>query len=361
MSSPLHLSLKKRIGLELFRRWKATVAKEHPLRYLFWECTLRCNLRCAHCGSDCRSSASTVDMPLADFLKALDSVARHTNPNGVMLALTGGEPLMRNDLEQCGRAFNERGFPWGMVTNGMLLDERRFERLLNAGLGAATVSLDGLAESHNRLRGNPASYQRAWAAAKLIATPSAELAYDIVTCANQWNYHELPTLRDMLVDAGIKAWRIFTIFPIGRAANNPALQLSPEQLRGLFDFIAATRKEGKIQLDYGCEGFLGDYENEVRSGFFFCRAGITVGSVMVDGSISACPDLRANFVQGSIYDDDFMDVWNNRYQPYRDRAWAQQGICADCTSFRYCQGSGMHLRDEQGNLLFCHLKRLEEV
>lgn len=104
--------------------------------------------------------------------------------------------------------------------------------------------------------------------------------------------------------------------------------------------------------------FLGNFEGEVRSHFFSCQAGVTVGSVLCDGSISSCPSIRADYHQGSIYKDDFMEVWNNNFAPYRDREWMRTGECADCQYFRYCRGNGMHLRDSEGKLILCHLKRL---
>jgi radical SAM protein with 4Fe4S-binding SPASM domain len=82
---------------------------------------------------------------------------------------------------------------------------------------------------------------------------------------------------------------------------------------------------------------------------------------MADGSIAACPSIRADYSQGNIYKDDFMTVWNTRYQPYRDRSWMKKDECGTCKWFRYCQGNGMHLRDADGKLLFCHLHRLESV
>lgn len=66
-----------------------------------------------------------------------------------MLGLTGGEPLLRADLEDCGREFAKRGHPWGMVSNGYALSEARPESLLAAGLGSLTVSLDGLVTGHD--------------------------------------------------------------------------------------------------------------------------------------------------------------------------------------------------------------------
>ena len=355
------IALKKRLGLKLFCRWRDSIVRQHPLQYLFWECTLRCNLSCVHCGSDCRKISQSPDMPLADFIKTIQTITPYVEPDKTMIVLTGGEPLMRNDLEQCGQALYNLGFPWGMVTNGLLLNKNRFIKLEQAGLRSITVSLDGFEESHNRMRGNSESFKNALNAIRIIAQSDFDVVFDVVTCINQWNFNELAELKELLIKTGVKAWRLFTVFPIGRAANNKNLQLDAVQFKQVFDFIHNTRKEGRIKADYGCEGFLGNYETEVRDNFFFCRAGITIGSVLAEGSISACPNLRSNFIQGNIYNDDFMDVWNNRYQIFRNRSWTKQGECASCNYFKYCKGNGMHLRDKNGNLIFCHFKRLKET
>ncbi|NLZ74053.1 MAG: radical SAM protein [Bacteroidales bacterium] len=355
------LSLKKKLGLKLYQQYKANETKIHRLSYLLWECTLRCNLSCKHCGSDCHRDMKQQDMPLSDFLKVIDSITPHVNTHNTMIVITGGEPLMRKDLEECGRELYKREYPWGMVSNGLAMTEKRLNSLIASGLRSVTISLDGLEDAHNKLRGNPNSFKNAFNAVKLLTTKEEHLIFDVVTCVSPINVDQLPSIRQMLIDAGVKRWRIFTIFPIGRATINEELQLSPRQFKSVFDFIRETKKEGKIALNYGCEGYLGNYEGDVRDNFFFCRAGINIASVLVDGSISACPNLRANFIQGNIYKDDFMTVWNNNYKLFRNREWMKQGICADCKEWKYCQGNGMHLRDEDGNLLFCHLKRLQEA
>ena len=354
------LPLRQIMGLNLARPMIDQVVREHPLTAIFWECTLRCNLHCRHCGSDCKATSAMKDMPLEDFLPVLDSIARATDPHKVMINVTGGEPLMRKDLEVCGKAFYDREFPWGIVTNGQLLTPKRYESLLKSGIRSITVSLDGIGETHDWMRGLAGSYTKALEAARMIAS-SGEVVYDVVTCVNKRSYKELPQIKELLIQSGIKAWRLFTIFPVGRAAADPELRLSGEEMRGLMDFIKATRKEGRIEANYGCEGFLGKYEGDVRDNFFLCNAGITTGSIMADGSIAACPSIRADYSQGNIYKgDDFMDVWNNRYQIYRDRSWMKTGECASCKYWKYCRGNGMHLRDSDGKLLFCHLHRLNE-
>ena len=353
------LDLRHRLALELNRKVQRDVIEKHPLRQIFWECTLRCNLRCRHCGSDCKVTASAQDMPLEDFLGVLRSVkAAGEDSHRIMVVVTGGEPLMRPDLERCGRAFHELEFAWGMVTNGFALTEKRLVGLLDAGMGSMTISLDGLGPEHEWLRGVPGSFDRADRAIRMAAATEG-LVFDVVTCVNGRNYDQLPAIKQHLIDCGVKAWRLFTIFPVGRAAEDPDLQLSREQFRGLMVFIKATRREGRIRASYGCEGFLGNYEGEVRDHFFFCQAGVSVGGVLSDGSISACTSIRSDYHQGNIYQDDFMDVWNRRFQPYRDRTWMKKDECGDCKFWRYCRGGGMHLRGEDGKLLFCHLKRLQ--
>ena len=347
------------MALEVVRQMRKNRVALHPLKQLFWECTLRCNLHCKHCGSDCKHTTTVPDMPAEDFLRVVDSITPHVNPHEVNIIFTGGEPLMRNDLEAVGLALYRRGYPWSMVTNGLYLTPRRLQSLLAAGLHTMTISLDGFEPEHNWMRGHPESFDKAVRAIKLL-TEEKELLWDIVTCVNRNNYTYLERFKEFLISIGVREWRIFTIFPVGRAARYPEFQLTDDEFTGLLEFIKRTRAEGRIRLSYGCEGFLGRYEGEVRDHFYTCNAGVSVGSVLIDGSISACPSIRSDFHQGNIYQDDFMEVWENRFQPYRNRDWMKKDECAECKFFRYCEGNGMHLRDGEGHLLVCHYKRINQ-
>lgn len=93
--------------------------------------------------------------------------------------------------------------------------------------------------------------------------------------------------------------------------------------------------------------------------FFECAAGVTVGSVLLDGGIGACPSIRADYRQGNIYRDDFWEVWQNGFRQYRDRSWMKRGECSECSFWRYCEGNGMHLRDSEGNLMHCNLRTMK--
>lgn len=353
-------SLRKRIGLKLFSDLYKELVAEHRLTTLFWECTLRCNLSCRHCGSDCRVAPEASDMPLEDFLTVLDNeITPNLDPRQLLIIFSGGEVLVREDLEKAGHEVTKRGYAWGMVTNGMALTASRLNSLIAAGLRSISVSLDGFPDTHNYIRQHPLSFERAISAIRNIVRRK-ELSYDIITCVTSPLIPRLEEFKQMLIDEGVTRWRIATIFPAGRAKNDSSLSLTNSEFREVLEFIKRTRKEGKIDLSYSCEGFLGDYESEVRDEFYQCAAGVSVASIRIDGSISGCTSIRSNFHQGNIYKDSFWDVWQNRFEPFRNREWARKEQCANCKMFSYCLGNGMHLYDDEEHLALCHYNRLNQ-
>lgn len=327
------------------------------LQQIFWECTLRCNLNCLHCGSDCRKDDMPQDMPFEDFARVLDEVAAEKEPSKIMVITTGGEPLARKDIVECGREITRRGFVWGMVTNGMLLDKAKLQELTDAGLKSVAVSLDGFEEDHNWMRGNNMSFRRVVRAIETLKESS--ITWDVITCVNARNFDSLYKFLKYLRTLEVRKWRIFTVFPMGRAAENHELQLSSVQFRQLMEFIKQIRRENRISVSYSCEGYLGQYEMTVRDFPFFCGAGINVASIRHDGAISGCLSIRSNHDQGNIYTDSFMDVWNNRFDSFRNREWMKQNECSDCKAWKVCRGGAMHLRDEGGRMLGCSYLKLQ--
>ena len=102
----------------IFNQFRKNEAHLHELNYLFWECTLRCNLNCIHCGSDCKTDNTTKDLPFEDFLKAILPLKEKYKSDSITIAITGGEPLLRKDLPECGLELRKNGFRWVIVTNG---------------------------------------------------------------------------------------------------------------------------------------------------------------------------------------------------------------------------------------------------
>ena len=84
-----------------------------------------------------------------------------------------------------------------------------------------------------------------------------------------------------------------------------------------------------------------------------------MASIRVNGDISGCTSVRANYTQGNIYHDSFWEVWSKRFEKFRNREWTRQGECAKCKVWKFCRGGGMHLRDDNGELMYCHYKMLK--
>ena len=342
----------------LFRFFRDNETDVHELNYLFWECTTRCNLHCRHCGSDCSVLSRERDMPLADFLGALDTIPAEHRPKGFTVILTGGEPLMGPDITQTGEEICKRGFGWGIVSNGWFYNEKMHVRLMEAGMRVLTISLDGMESSHDWMRGVPGSFKRAVNAIGIMAR-EPRLNADVVTCVNKRNLDELEQIYELLSGLGVKQWRLLTIIPIGRAASDPDMHLTDAEFVRLMEFIKEKRDLPGMNVTFSCEGYLGRYEEKVREVRYFCHAGINIASVLIDGRICACPNIdRDRFSQGNIYDDNFYDVWENRFLPFRDRSWARTGKCKDCKKWQNCLGNGMHnWHGESDEVLQCHYSK----
>ena len=156
--------------------------------------------------------------------------------------------------------------------------------------------------------------------------------------------------------------KISTFATIGRAKEDPDLHLSNKEFKEMLDFIAGRRKENAMDVKFSCEGYVGAYEAKVRDTPFFCRAGINIGSILIDGSISACPNIDRSFTQGNIYRDNFHRIWNRKFTPFRDRSWTRKGMCSACKDYSDCQGNGFHnWHGDMLNPLVCHKGKLEGI
>lgn len=344
-----------------WNRSKALRAKAHDLDYLFWECTLRCNLNCRHCGSDCTRDEQMPELPGAKVVEVFRDVASHYDATKVMVAVTGGEPLLRPDLFNILQEVSAMGFPWGMVTNGMLVDEATIAKCEKSGMRSATVSIDGIGETHNWLRQNDKAYKKATRALKLLTGSQSFDLVDVVTCAHRGNVDELSELYDLIRGLGASGWRIFTIFPKGRAKAND-LATDTELLTKVLSFIETKRRESpEWPVSYSEEGYLGArWDREVRGVPFYCGAGINIGGLLCDGSYSACPSLAREWIQGHVDELPFSEAWETRYQNMRDRCWMRNDFCGSCKDWSNCQASSLHLWDWSSNRPnSCHLQMLE--
>lgn len=343
------LSIKKR-QLDELREYRAGLYQAPKLRQLFFELTLRCNAACFHCGSRC-TPQSPDGLPVREYLRVLDEVKARYGNRSTQICLTGGEPLLYRDFFVLAREIRDRGFRWGMTSNGTLISRETARRLRETGMGTISISLDGLPDTHDRLRGMLGGFERTMTGVRNLIEEGGFHSIQITTVVNHQNIEELDALFDYFADVDIDSWRVIGLEPIGRALEHPDLLLTPEDQRRLFTFIREKRLSD-FPVTYGCSHYLGlEWEREVRDWYFLCNAGVYVAGILSNGDIGACLDIerRPETIQGNIGKDDFIDVWENRFDIFRRPLSERSAACRNCSAEKYCGGGSCHSWDYDRN------------
>ncbi|MBN2372048.1 MAG: radical SAM protein [Vicinamibacteria bacterium] len=334
----------RRVEDEVAARRFERLARSHPLRYLFIEITRKCTLACVYCGSDCSPTWARPELGSDAWIDVLRQIAADFEARKVMLAFTGGEPLFKTGFFDVIGEAARLGFPFGMVSNGTLLTPQAAARLVKSGMGAISLSLDAPPDINDDLRGRGSAEKVAQAAANLHAA-GYRGRLEIISTVTKPAVPHLDRLRRHIAALRVPEWRLAPLIPIGRAVKRKDLLPDANDLRAILDFIRRGRMDGCRPIpEFGEECYLGRaYERVVRPYRFQCLAGVTVGGIMSDGRIGACPELNECFLQGDVRHERFRDVWNERYRVFRDRRWTRRGACAACDAFAPCQGGSLHL------------------
>lgn len=359
--------LKKILKTGKLRAWsiyKEKLRKEHKLTYLFWECTLNCNFYCKHCGSSAGKKVYDNELTTEEIKKTFQEIAENFNPREIMIAVTGGEPLVRHDIFEVMGYANSLGFPWGMVTNGYLVNKDVVDKMKSSGMSTVVVSIDGIGETHDNFRGVKGAYDRAVQTVKLLAEANFLKSLQITTTVNKANIEQLEKMYETFLPLGISSWRVMDVDPIGRAEGNEELLLHGEQLKRLLSFIKEKRTKSKIDITYGCSGFLGlEFEGDLRDWYFYCNTGINTGSILHNGDIFVCPNVprRKELIQGNVTKDSFVEIWNNKYEIFRNKERTKCEKCFKCTYWEECLGGSFHLWDfENKRPKVCHLEMIHK-
>lgn len=340
----------KRAHLNKLADHTRTLYKKPELRKLFFELTLQCNERCFHCGSSCTATRGD-ELSCEEWLSLIDQVKADFGTGRIQLCITGGEPLLNRDFFDIMGYAHAQGFRWGMTSNATLITPEVARRLAEVGMGTISVSIDGLRDTHDRLRGLAGGYDRAMRGIQNLLDVGTFHAVQVTTVVNHKNIDELDELFAIMDGIDIDSWRVINLEPIGRALLHPDLMLTREDYVRLFDFIRQKRVEG-YPLEYGCSHYLGlEYEAEVREWYWRCNAGVFTASIMSNGDIGACLDIerRPEVIQGNIHADRLRDVWENRFELFRHDLSDSCEACQNCEHVRFCRGDAHHSWDYDHN------------
>jgi radical SAM protein with 4Fe4S-binding SPASM domain len=348
---------------------RAVDARWRPI-YAVWEITLRCDLACRHCGS----RAGRERPEELTTAQALDLVHQMAELGVKEVTLIGGEAYLREDWTEIAREVRARGMQCTITTGGRGFSPERARAAKDAGVLSVSVSIDGLRETHDALRGVAGSFDSALAAMHHLREVGIPVAAN--TQVNRLSLPEIESIFDVLTAERIHGWQVQLTVAMGRAADETSLLLEPYQVIDLMPRIARLKSLAtvrKIRIWPGNNiGYFGPYESTLRS--FMpnqhggsCGAGRMTLGIEANGDIKGCPSLpTADYVGGNIRDHSLLDIWE-RSAPLRftrertvDDLW---GFCRSCyyaeACLAGCSWTTHVLFGKPGNNPFCHHRALE--
>jgi radical SAM protein with 4Fe4S-binding SPASM domain len=311
-----------------------------------WEITRRCNLRCIHCENQSGPCSPRELSP-----ERIHRVARELVELGCQdVDVTGGEPLLHPQWDELCRGFASLGLRTAIITNGILLDQERLDRAIDAGVGAIALSLDGLQATHDRIRLRPGSGPSPWSetvAAIERVLPHIETI--VITAVNRFNLAELPALRDHLIALGVRRWQVQLVMPLGRALDVAgSFVLLPADLENLTAFLVDARASSKaLRIDVSDTiGYFTERELGLRGSpngpslWMGCQAGIRAVAITYDGRVRGCSAMPPEFDAGDLHDETLTTIWNDAERfAYSTRFDAANltGACGRCKVGPLCR------------------------
>jgi radical SAM protein with 4Fe4S-binding SPASM domain len=347
-------------------RWRSDPAE--PPSIAVWELTLRCDLGCRHCGSRA-GRAREKELSTA---QALDVVEQLADLGLKEVTLIGGEFYLREDWREIAAAISANHMLCSIVTGARQLTDERIAQAAAAGVGKISLSIDGLENTHDALRGSRGSWLAAVSAARRISANGLDLSVN--TQCNRLSMPELPAVADVLSDIGARSWMPILTGPMGRAADCPSLMLQPYHLLYLFPLLAAIKRDkldpNGIALFPGNNiGYFGPLAETLRYGsdrghtWGGCGAGVSSIGIEADGSLKGCPSLpSAPYVKGNVIEDGVESVWRRLRAEREAQPTQLWGFCATCPYAERCKAgctwTSHVLFGRPGNMPFCHSRAL---
>lgn len=341
-----------------------------------WEITRACALACVHCRAEALPRRDPRELTTDEGCRLIDQLVEIGRP---ILIVTGGDPLMRRDVDELVHYAVGQGLRVGLSPSATRLVTRdRLARLQQLGLSMVHISLDGsTANVHDAFRGVRGSHQRTL---EILADAQAlGLPVQVGTTATRRNWRDLPTVAEVVERLGVRVWSVFFLVPTGRGRIDDMLDAAEHE--SVLQWLYAVSKVApfavrttaaqhyrriviqKARLERGepADGQAADVRWELTGAGYAFRGGSAPAEQGVNDGKGFC------FVShvGDVYPSGFLQVGAGNVRErslveiYRDAPLFRdlraperlQGRCGACSYQRVCGGSRARAFGLTGNYL----------
>lgn len=322
-----------------------------------WNITQRCNLHCLHCYASAADRPFPGELTTEEGMRLIEQLVDFEAPT---LLFSGGEPLLRNDLFDLAGYARQRGLRTVLSTNGTLIDREAARRIAEAGFTYAGVSLDGLEETHDAVRGMRGAFAASVAALRYLG--EAGVKRGVRFTVHRKNVADLPDIFDLLDDEDIGRCCVYHLAYSGRGEKISPFDLGADQTREAVEFIFDRTEEIHRQ---GKEREILTVDNHADNAALYLRvrerapqraaetlqllrrnggnqSGVAVASIHPTGTVHA-DQFSWNYSFGNVRERPFAEIWTDvsdpRMKVLKNRAPSLPAACRSCRWVDICNGN----------------------
>ena len=322
-----------------------------------WNITRRCNLKCIHCYAHAKNTSSDNELTLGESKHLIDDLAGFGVP---VILFSGGEPLIRKDLQEIAAYAVKKGMRAVISTNGTLITPQIAQTLKDIGLSYVGISLDGMEEINDRFRGVEGAF--ALALKGIENCKNAGIKVGLRFTLNRSNANQIPEIFELLEDMDIPRVCFYHLVYAGRGSALVNEDLSHVETRKAVDLIMDLTKKlydrhlrkEVLTVDNHADGphlymrLLRENPERAEEVLELLKmnegnsSGIGIGCVGWDGEVYADQFWR-HYSFGNVRNRPFSEIWTDTSDPLmkklKEKKRHAKGRCATCRWLDICAGN----------------------
>jgi len=230
-------------------------------------------------------------------------------PPSKRFAITGGEPLLRDDIEEIIKVGKEYCEGISFMTNGTLIDDD-IARMFKKYNLVVQVPFHGMEKTHNKLVGRKDGYKKAIMGVAYLKKHDVNFA--ITSVGNKRNIHELEKVFELGVALGAKSLRVIRFMPGGQGMQEKELMLNGNEYMQMLEALNRVCKKYKVFGASGAPNVPCKYDlshlKDIQVGD--CSAGIDW--LVIDPSGRVRPCNHSPSIVGDLRTQSFEEIWNHQ-------------------------------------------------
>jgi heme d1 biosynthesis radical SAM protein NirJ len=324
---------------------------------VIWNLIRRCNLTCKHCYSISADTDFPNELSTEQVYEVMDDLKQFGVP---VLILSGGEPLLRPDIFAIAQHSKDMGFYTALSTNGTLIDENNIDRIADMGFDYLGISIDGIAETHDKFRRKEGAFDASVKALRLCHDKGIKVGLRFTM--TQDNAEELPKLLELMDDEKIDKFYFSHLNYAGRGNKNRKDDTHFKTTRWamdlLFERAMADAKAGRnTEFVTGNNDADGVYllhwvkrhypeqaehiEAKLRQ-WGGNSSGVNISNIDNQGRVH--PDtMWWHYDLGNVKERPFSEIWQDTSDPImaglKQHPRPVKGRCGNCVHLDICNGN----------------------